>query len=86
MVKALPFQVNIQNLERNYSPTELALNEIGRVTFMATDRLAFDAYSRNRQTGSFILIEEGTNLTVGAGLICEPIKELHLEDPPGANL
>jgi sulfate adenylyltransferase subunit 1 (EFTu-like GTPase family) len=86
LVKGLPFRVDIQTLERDYNASELRLNEIGRVTFMSTGRLAFDAYSRNRQTGSFIIVEEGTNLTVGAGLICEPIKELHLEEPIGANL
>ena len=75
MIKDLLFRVDIQEMERDSQATELALNEIGRVNLILTEPVAHDAYSRNRQTGSFILIEEGTNLTVGAGLICEPIKE-----------
>ena len=47
--------------------TELALNEIGRVTLRTTAPLFFDEYRRNRTTGSFILIDEATNDTVGAG-------------------
>ena len=83
MIKELKFGVEIQTLERNYDASELGLNEIGRVTMMTTIPLAFDAYSRNRQTGSFIIVEEGTNLTVAAGLICEPIKDVpELEDSP----
>ena len=77
MVKDLRFSVDIQEQERDYEATQLEINGIGRASFILTEPVAYDAYSRNRQTGSFILIEEGTNLTMGAGLICEPIK-----DPP----
>ena len=86
IVKNISFRVDIETLERDDESDHLELNEIGRISFLATDPICFDAYSRNRQTGSFILIEEGTNLTVGAGLMCEPIKELHLPEPLGANL
>ncbi len=48
---------------------ELALNDIGRVHLRTSAPLAFDAYTSNRRTGSFILIDESTNETVGAGLI-----------------
>ena len=47
----------------------LALNEIGRVTLRTTAPLFVDEYRRNRTTGSFILIDEATNETVGAGMI-----------------
>ena len=47
----------------------LALNEIGRVRLRVTQPLFVDAYSDNRQTGSFILVDERTNKTVGAGVI-----------------
>ena len=47
----------------------LALNEIGRVTLRTTEPLFFDEYRRNRDTGSFILIDEATNETVAAGMI-----------------
>ena len=49
-----------------------ALNEIGRVSLRTTAPLFFDEYRRNRDTGSFILIDEATNNTVGAGMILGP--------------
>ncbi len=45
------------------------MNEIGRVTLRTTAPLFVDEYRKNRQTGSFILIDETTNNTVGAGII-----------------
>ena len=45
------------------------MNEIGRVQLRVTAPLFVDEYRRNRMTGSFILIDEGTNETVGAGMI-----------------
>ena len=51
------------------APAELALNDIGRVRLRTSKPLAFDPYARNRSTGSFILIDEATNDTVGAGMI-----------------
>ena len=50
-------------------PEELTLNDIGRVRLRTNVPLAFDAYTSNRRTGSFILIDEASNETVGAGLI-----------------
>ena len=49
--------------------TALELNDIGRVTLRTSAPLVFDDYRRNRTTGSFILIDEATNDTVGAGMI-----------------
>ena len=54
---------------REPAPAELALNDIGRVRLRTSKPLAFDPYARNRATGSFILIDEATNDTVGAGMI-----------------
>ena len=51
------------------TPNRSALNEIGRITLRTTAPLFFDEYRRNRTTGSFILIDETTNNTVGAGMI-----------------
>jgi sulfate adenylyltransferase subunit 2 len=47
----------------------LELNEIGCVKLRATSPLAYDPYMRNRDTGSFILIDEATNNTVAAGML-----------------
>jgi sulfate adenylyltransferase subunit 1 len=48
---------------------EIGLNDIGRVTIRTTKPLFFDAYTRNRNTGSIILVDEATNETVAAGMI-----------------
>ena len=45
------------------------LNEIGRVTMRVTQPLFIDEYRRNRVTGSFILMDEATDTTVGAGML-----------------
>jgi sulfate adenylyltransferase subunit 1 (EFTu-like GTPase family) len=69
VVDALDDRVDVSTLEREPAPAELALNDIGRVRLRTSKPLAFDAYTRNRATGSFILIDEATNDTVGAGMI-----------------
>ena len=47
----------------------LTLNEIGRVRIRTTVPLFYDEYRQNRETGSIIIIDEGTNNTVAAGMI-----------------
>jgi len=76
IIKELQFRMDIDTLERDLDSKDLELNEIGRVTLMTTSPLTYDAYSRNRQTGSIIIVDEATNQTVGAGMICEPHKEI----------
>jgi sulfate adenylyltransferase subunit 1 (EFTu-like GTPase family) len=61
--------VDVHTLQRSEPPDELALNDIGRVHLRTNVPLAFDPYTSNRRTGSFILIDESSNETVGAGLI-----------------
>jgi len=72
LVKDLHYRLDINTLHREESIDALALNEIGRVSLRTTVPLFFDEYRRNRDTGSFILIDEGTNSTVGAGMILGP--------------
>ena len=69
MVKDLHYRLDINTLHRDDSVPALTLNEIGRVTLRTTQPLFFDEYRRSRETGSFILIDEATNATVGAGMI-----------------
>jgi len=69
IVKDLRYRLDINTLHRDEVATELSLNEIGRAKFRTTQPLFFDEYRRNRQTGSFILVDEATNVTVGAGMI-----------------
>ena len=69
MVQELDYRLDINTLHRDDAATQLDLNEIGRVSLRVTKPLLFDEYRRNRLTGSFILIDENTNNTVGAGMI-----------------
>ncbi len=69
IVKQLHYRLDVDTLHRDESITQLGLNDIGRVTLRTTAPLLFDEYRRNRQTGSFILIDEATMSTVGAGMI-----------------
>ncbi len=69
VVKDLTYRLDVNTLHRHEGVPELKLNEMGRVTLRTTVPLFFDEYRRNRLTGSFILIDEATNTTVGAGMI-----------------
>ena len=69
VVEELEYRVNVNTLIHDHEATELALNEIGSVRLRASSPLVFDSYASNRTTGSFILIDESTNDTVGAGMI-----------------
>jgi bifunctional enzyme CysN/CysC len=69
MVKELQYKLDVNTLHRTEDATSLGLNEIGRVRLRTTQPLFCDPYQRNRDTGGFILIDESTNRTVGAGMI-----------------
>ncbi|MEO8888130.1 MAG: adenylyl-sulfate kinase [Jatrophihabitantaceae bacterium] len=71
-VKSLDYRLDINSLHRDEGAKDLSLNEIGRVRLRTQQSLQFDPYRRNRDTGSFILIDEGTNNTVAAGMITGP--------------
>jgi bifunctional enzyme CysN/CysC/sulfate adenylyltransferase subunit 1 len=69
MVKDIQYRLDVNTLHRDQDTKELGLNEIGRVQLRTTVPLLCDPYSKNRTTGSFILIDEATGVTVGAGMI-----------------
>ena len=69
VVDRIENRLDVVTLEREEAPGGLAINELGRVHLRVSAPLAVDAYAENRTTGSFILIDEATNDTVGAGLI-----------------
>jgi bifunctional enzyme CysN/CysC len=69
MVKDIQYRLDVNTLHRDQDAQELELNEIGRVQLRTTVPLLCDPYSSNRTTGSFILIDEATGVTVGAGMI-----------------
>ncbi len=70
VVTAVLDRLDLQDLDR--LPADgLALNEIGQIALRTTVPLVVDPYSRNRVTGRFILVDEATNATAGAGMILE---------------
>ncbi len=69
IVKDIRHKVNISTHEEVTDDKDVGLNEIARITLRTTSPLFIDAYKRNRNTGSVILVDEGTNVTVGAGMI-----------------
>jgi bifunctional enzyme CysN/CysC len=72
LVRELQYRLDINTLHRDEGASELSLNEIGRVQLRTQIPLFFDEYRRNRDTGSFILIDEVTMNTVAAGMIIGP--------------
>ena len=72
IIDAVEDLVDVHTLQRVPAPGELGLNDIGRVKLRTSVPLAFDPYTSNRRTGSFILIDESSNRTVGAGMIATP--------------
>jgi bifunctional enzyme CysN/CysC len=69
MVKSLRYRLDVNSLHRDEQAATLGLNEIGRLQLRVTAPLFTDPYRSNRTTGSFILIDEGTNATVAAGMV-----------------
>ncbi|MGH3473967.1 MAG: sulfate adenylyltransferase subunit 1 [Aeromicrobium sp.] len=69
MVKDIQYRLDVNTLHRDQDTNELGLNEIGRVQLRTTAPLLTDPYSKNRTTGSFILVDEATGVTVGAGMV-----------------
>jgi sulfate adenylyltransferase large subunit len=63
--------VDIATLEDRPAPGRMELNDLGLVRFRLAERLAVDPYARNRATGAFVLIDEATNETVGAGMVVD---------------
>ncbi|TAM89251.1 MAG: adenylyl-sulfate kinase, partial [Jatrophihabitans sp.] len=72
VVGRLDYRLDVNTLHRDENAPALTLNEIGRVRLRTQQPLLFDPYRRNRNTGSFILVDETTNNTVAAGMILGP--------------
>ncbi|MCW2588085.1 MAG: adenylyl-sulfate kinase [Mycobacterium sp.] len=71
-VQALHTRLDPETLDELDSPVELSLNDIGMVTLRTSSVVVADSYTDNRDTGAFILIDETSNDTIGAGTIIEP--------------
>jgi len=69
MIKDLKYKVDINTLHRIEDIDAIQMNDIGRISLRTAKPLFYDAYKKNRQTGSIIIIDEQTNETIGAGMI-----------------
>jgi len=69
IIQEIRYKIDINTLHRIEDKKEIGLNDIGRIAIKTTKPLFYDKYSRNRNTGSIIIVDEATNETVGAGMI-----------------
>lgn len=69
IIKEVAYKMDINNLSRITENVTISLNDIGKIKLRTTKPLFYDSYRKNRLTGSFILIDEATNITVGACMI-----------------
>ena len=61
--------MNVNTLHKVEDDLEVGLNDIARISLRTSAPLLHDPYKRNRQTGSFIIVDDATNATVAAGMI-----------------
>jgi len=73
VITSIHCRVNVETLE-DEEASVLGLNEIGRVSIRSATPLVYDEYYRNRRLGGFIVVDEVTSATVGAGMLVEPTK------------
>lgn len=79
VVTTIENRINISTFDAEPEPPELALNDIGEIRLKTARPLVFDGYSTNRLTGAFVLIEQGTNATVAAGMLFPPTEAVKPE-------
>lgn len=69
VIQEVRYHVDVNTLHKIEGVETFAMNDVGRISIRTAQPLIYDSYRRNRQTGSFILIDPGSNETVGAGMI-----------------
>jgi hypothetical protein len=79
VVTQLESRINMATFEPEAAPAALAVNDVGIVRLKTAKPIVYDGYNTNRLTGSFILIEQGTNATVGAGMLLPPTEAVKTE-------
>ena len=72
-ITSLNYRLDVNTLHRDTSATALKINELGRVTLRTQVPLLLDEYTRNTATGSFILIDPDTNVTIAAGMVRDTV-------------
>jgi bifunctional enzyme CysN/CysC/sulfate adenylyltransferase subunit 1 len=81
VVTAIEHRLDIASLEPESVPSELALNDLGEIRLRTARPLFYDSYATNRLTGSFILLEPGSNATVAAGMLYPAVETVRPESP-----
>ena len=79
IVTEVESRINMTTFEPEAAPAVLAVNDVGVVRLRTAKPLVYDGYNTNRLTGSFILIEQGSNATVGAGMLTAPTEPVKPE-------
>jgi bifunctional enzyme CysN/CysC/sulfate adenylyltransferase subunit 1 len=79
IVTSVESRINMSTFEPEAAPDALAMNDVGIVRLKTAKPIVYDGYNTNRLTGSFILIEQGTNATVGAGMLLPPTEAVKPE-------
>jgi sulfate adenylyltransferase subunit 1 len=69
IVISVNYKMNINNLERDMKDLSVNMNDIANISIRTSKPLFYDSFRKNNITGSLVFIEEGTNETVGAGMI-----------------
>ncbi|RLD83630.1 MAG: sulfate adenylyltransferase [Bacteroidetes bacterium] len=69
MIKDVAYKVDVNTLDKDYEDKSVNMNDIAKISIKTTVPLFFDSYRKNRNTGSIIIIDEGTNETLAAGMI-----------------
>ena len=80
IVTEIESRLDMETLEANPAPAELAMNDLGEIRLRTAKPLYYDGFVTNRFTGSFILIEQGTNATVAAGMLLPPTEIVRPEN------
>ncbi len=69
LIKSVNYRMDISKLEHDFENITVNMNDIALITIKTSKPLFYDSYRKNNITGSMIFIDEGTNETVGAGMI-----------------
>jgi sulfate adenylyltransferase subunit 1 len=69
VVKEIEYKLDVNTLQKNYSPEKAVLNDIIKATIKTASPIAYDSYKKLRQNGGAILIDETSCVTVGACML-----------------
>ena len=69
MISEITYKVDVNSLRKNEEDKEFKMNDIGRIKFRTSEPIFYDTYRRNRNTGSFILIDPFNHQTLAAGML-----------------